>query len=429
MKASTANVSWSGDTPDTHSAHGRAVTFPTPGQPPHGAAEVVSVQAALRKGASADRLQHRLLAAGQRAPLSLHPVDFPSGLAGMSAWERFCGWLLEASTRRGVSLHGLATCVHSHRLPLEDFHAVTDSAFGRGPRFVLLDGLQMQPQANERIAAMSAANWTYLWRARVSSRPVLPVYGGFVRSTCPLLSDEAAVTVLPMSGLLAPAHSAWFPVQLDLAALADARGELDLAVLKRVLRDTLAEADRQISGGRWPGRHRQADARLNRRVALIVTGVGDLVARRGDNPGALACLKSMQVIIETIRDTLRGATADLARRLGEVPALEHACPPGNWFVGSHHQAWQARFDAARLEATVRHRNLLAMSPYAVLPTSCRPTPEFMDMLPLLALADAWTFAGTPRISSWNVKQFRYFHRRARAIIQASQSTSRVAAGV
>jgi len=429
MKASTANATWSGDARDTHSAHDRAVTFPPPGQPPHGAAEVVSVQAALGKGAQADKLQHRLLAAGRRAPLSLHPVDLPNGVAGVSAWERFCAWLLQASTRRGISLHGLATCVHSHRLPLEDFHKVTDSAFGRGPRFVLLDGLQMQSKANERIAAMSAANWIYLWRARASSRPVLPVYGGFVRSTCPLLSDEAAVTVLPTSGLLVPAHSAWFTVQLDIAALADASGELDFAVLKRVLRDTLAEADRRISRARWPGRRRQADACLNRRVALVVTGVGDLVIRRHDNPGALACLKSMQALIETIRDTLRGTTADLARRLGEVPALSHACPPGDWFLGSHHQAWQARFEAARLEATVRHRNLLAMSPYTVLPASCRPTPGFMDMLPLLALADAWTFAGAPRISSWNVKQFKHFHRRARAIIQASQSTSRVAAGV
>ncbi len=90
MKASTANAAWSGDARDTISAHDRAVTFPMPGQPPHGAAEVVSVQAALEKGARADRLQHRLLTAGQRAPLSLHPVDLPNGLAGVSVWARFC---------------------------------------------------------------------------------------------------------------------------------------------------------------------------------------------------------------------------------------------------------------------------------------------------------------------------------------------------
>jgi hypothetical protein len=137
----------------------------------------------------------------------------------------------------------------------------------------------------------------------------------------------------------------------------------------------------------------------------------------------------MQDQVGEIRAELHAVTVQLARQFGEVPSLSRACPPRNWFAGPHKQAWQARFDNARLNATVRNRNLLALSPYAVLPASDRPTPRFMDLLPLLGLADVWAFAGAPRLAGWNVTQFKYFHMRARAIIQASQIASRVAAGV
>ena len=407
----------------------RAITFPPPGLPPHGAAEVVSVRGALENGDRSRLLVKRLLSAAGEGPLCLHPVDLPGGQAGLSGWRRFCEWLRDAAAGKRVAVRGLATCVHSHHLPLADFHATTDEFFGDGQRFVLLDSLQMQSRHNQKVAAVASRNWTYLWQERSASQPVLPIYGGLVKSACPLLADEAAVTTLPVTGLRVPAHTAWLPVQLDLAALADQRGHLDDSILKRVINDALREADRRIDRSCWPGRRRQADAQLNRRIAMIVTGIGDLVVRRGEDPGALSCLRSMHGLIEEIRGEVRAATAQLARQFGEVPSLSRACPPGNWFAGSHHQAWQARFENARLNAAVRHRNLLALSPYSVLPAGDPPTPRFMDLLPLLGLADAWAFAGASRLSNWNVTQFKYFHMRARANIQAAQSASRIAAGV
>lgn len=408
---------------------GPATRFPVPGRAPHGAAAAVSVRSVLENGDRSKSLLERLLDAAKLAPLCLHPVDLRGDEAGVSDWRRFCERLQSASARQRVSLRRLATCVHSHHLPLQRFHAVTDSVFGVGQRFVVLDNLQMQSHHNERVAAVSASNWTYLWRERTARRPVLPVYGGFVKSTCPLLADEAAVTVLPGSGLQVPAHTAWLPVNLDLSLLADDDGRVNRAELGRTMARTLLEADRLIDQSRWPGRRRHADARLNRRVALIVTGIGDLVVRRGEDPGALSCLQAMHELIGEIRCELNAATSNLARQFGEVPSLSRACPPGNWFAGSHDHAWRARFDEARLNATVRHRNLLALSPYSVLPSADRPTPRFIDLLPLLALADSWAFAGASRLSGWNVTQFKYFHMRARAIIQASHCASRIAAGV
>ncbi|MGI9262245.1 MAG: hypothetical protein ACR2QR_09435 [Woeseiaceae bacterium] len=429
MKASSAKAARPVDAPVSAINHSRAIRYPAPGLPPHGAAEVVSVRGALENGARAEGLLERTLAAARQAPLCLHPVDLPSGATGIAEWRRFCEWLRAAAVRNNVSLTALATSVHSHHLPLAEFHTVSDSFFGAGQRFVFLDSLQMQSHRNEKVATTSSANWTYLWRARESSRQVLPVYGGFVKSICPLLADEAAVTALPVTGLQAPAHSAWLPVHLDLAVLADEKGCLDSENLVQVTAEALQVADQLIEQSRWPGRRRQADARLNRRIALIVSGIGDLVARRGHDPGDLSCLRSMHRLIEKIRRELYAGTAQLARQYGEVPSLSRACPPGNWFQGPHHHAWQARFDKARLDATVRHRNLLVLSPYSVLPSVIRPTPRYMDLLPLLRLADAWAFAGPQGLSGWNVTQFKYFHMRARAIIQASQGASRVAAGV
>ncbi|MBT8143583.1 MAG: hypothetical protein KJO55_02720 [Gammaproteobacteria bacterium] len=429
MEASPAKIAAPEDAQHTAPAIDRWITFPAPGLAPHGAAKVVSIQRALENGDRSKLLARRLLTAACKAPICLHPVDLPGGSAGLSGWRRFCEWLRDAAARERINLNGLATSVHSHHLPLADFHAITDSFFGAGQRFVFLDSLQMQSHCDDRVATVAARNWTYLWRQRTAPRPVLPVYGGLVRSTCPLLADEAAVATLPVTGLQVPAHTAWLPIQLDLAGLADPHGYLDRSVLKRVIRAALQEADRRIDQSCWPGRRRQTDARLNRRIAMIVSGIGDLVVRRGEDPGAFSCLRSMHDLIGEIRAELRAVTAQLARQFGEVPSLSRACPSGNWFEGSHHRAWQAEFDKARLSAAVRHRNLLALSPYSVLPAVDPPTPRFMDLLPLLGLADAWAFAGGSRLASWNVTQFQYFHLRARAIIQAAQGASRIAAGV
>ena len=86
------------------------------------------------------------------------------------------------------------------------------------------------------------------------------------------------------------------------------------------------------------------------------------------------------------------------------------------------------FEAARRRAAVRHRNLLAISPYSVLPSQSACDPAYADLLPLLAIADAWAFSGGHRFEGWNLSQFKHFHTRARAIIQASQATTRIAAG-
>ncbi len=405
---------------------GNAFSFPAPGQAPHGAAAVVSVQAALEGGKCSARILDRLCRAAAAGPLCLHPRDLPAGRRGLAAWTRFSELLHTALLRRQARPRGLATCIHSHHVPLRRFNAITDAAFGSGERFIFLDGLQMQSHRNERVARTTADNWAYVWHGRQAP---LPVYGGLVKSACPLLADEVAITIAPGPGLLSPQQSAWLPVEVDISLLADGQGCVDESLLGSHFRDALTRADNLFDQCAWPGQRRQIDARLNRRIAMQVTGIGDLVRKAGADPAELDCLQSMLRIVGIVRQALNDASAELASQLGEVPSLSRACPPMHWLQGDHGRAWRSRFDAARRDAAVRHRNLLALSPYSVLPRSGHIDPGFIDLLPVIGLADAWAFSGAPRFSGWNVTQFKHFHRRARAVIQASQGTARIAAGV
>jgi hypothetical protein len=322
-----------------------------------------------------------------------------------------------------------ATCIHSHHVPLPGFHSVTAEAFGPGDRFVYLDSLQMECHCDERVSRATDRNWAYLWRGSRTTGPVMPVYGGLVKSTCPLLAEEVAITVLPGLGLLSPQHSAWLPVNMDLSTLPADCGVIDDRLLRATVEYALTEAEARFDGLHWPGSRRQVDAGLNRRIALTVTGIGDIVQQSGADPADLDCLQSMQRLVRRIRYALDETSARLARQFGEVPSLSRACPPANWFAGTHGETWLSRFDAARRDVAVRHRNLLAMSPYSILPRARRIDPGFIDLLPLICAADAWAFADPPRFSGWNVTQFKHFHRRARAVIQASQGAARIAAGV
>ena len=78
---------------------------------------------------------------------------------------------------------------------------------------------------------------------------------------------------------------------------------------------------------------------------------------------------------------------------------------------------------------MRHRNLLAISPYAVLPRRSHAHAGFTDLLPVIRQADTWAFAPAASFDGWNINQFKHFHKRARAIIQGSQDAAVIAAGV
>jgi hypothetical protein len=395
-----------------------------------GIAERISVREVLRAGPDAsDTLQRLARMANDNVPLCLSPVDFGAEPDAIDAWRDFCDAVAAALSLGRPGSTGPGLCIQSHQLPLEAYCLVADAVLGQGPRYVFLDSLQMGAHCNRIVEERSASNWTFLWRHRRHDRPVMPVYGGIVRSACPLLSDEVALSVLPEGGLQVPDNSAWLTIRLPLPRFADASGRMDEAQLSEALRQAIRVADVQHERQPWQSARQRVDAKNNRRMAFFVTGIGDLVVNSGRDPRDLATLRWLCGIMRKIRHELCETSGRMAQQYGALPALNHAHPGKNLPDGPQGAAWRRHFERAARKAAVRHRNLLAISPYGVLPSTEPYENAFTDLLPIIAFADAWGFANPPAFAGWNVTQYQHFHRRARAIIQGSQAASFVAAGV
>jgi hypothetical protein len=79
--------------------------------------------------------------------------------------------------------------------------------------------------------------------------------------------------------------------------------------------------------------------------------------------------------------------------------------------------WQKRWRKALDFAAIRHRNLLAMSPWSVFPTGEPADSRYSDLLPLLEFADACAFPAPPCLRGWNTNEYKHFHRHAWAVLE------------
>lgn len=365
---------------------------------------------------------------GEGIPVNLSPLDFRCEGSGIESWQRFCEAIRQALIWRGMSGHTIGLCIHAHQMPLEAYRLIAAAVLGRGPRYVFLDSLQMEAHENPHIEQRASANWSFLWHQGDADRPVMPVYGGIVRSACPLLGDEVAATVLPGAGLYGPANSAWLPITLPVIDFATDDGRIRWRALRAAIRDAVAIADQMFDLLIWPHRGQRTDARENRRLAIEVTGIGDLIAQRGDDPTRLDCLKWLLSVMTRIRSELYEQSGHIAARQGAIPALEEANHVSQWSAGPHRESWSRYWEDALRRSAVRHRNLLVLSPYSVIPARQESNVAYSDLLPVIGMADAWSFASKPEFRGWNAAQFRHFHRRARATIQRPRTASFIAAG-
>ena len=373
-----------------------------------------------------------------------HPVALESLIARIRRWRQagisvclsitvnepdICShWSLLSAERRDVAtLRGLGFAIRSDKLPVHTTCEALDRFFGVGPRFVFLDSQQGQRPGNGASMPVTDNSWSERI-ATLQTRGLLPVYADFVRSHCPLLPDERSVEVLPGSGLVVPAGSAWQCIRLPLAPLCNRQGDISDTALRRIASDAVRFADDLIDGLPWPDPTWQVDATRNRRVAFILTGIGDVAIHHRLDPGDFGTLRHLSQIVRAVQRALHDASGRLAAERGTVLSLNDTCPASDWFDGSIAESWARQFEEAKRSALVRHRHLLAMSPYSVLPSGASP-PAFADLLPLIGQADAWAFSGAPTFDGWNPSQFRDFHRRAHAVIRGSQGHSRVAGGV
>jgi len=361
-------------------------------------------------------------------PLTLKLCELGAEDEALQSLEDFCGLLRDALLAAGLTGDGIGISMQSHLVPLQGYLLICTAVLGRGPRYVILDSLQMRRHDNRQVQAEAEANWSFLWGRRHASPTIFPAYAASVTTRCPLLGDEAATAVLPAAGLQAPAESAWLPMHLSLVDFSDGRGRLRWSELEAALESAVDVGDRILDHLHWPLPRQRTDAWQNRRLGVCIGGIGDLVVERGADPTDLRCLQWLDEAVARIHATLWDRSRSLAQRTEPLPALLSNCPAARWDCDIKRSDWDLRWRRAVASTAVRHRNLLVMSPYAVLPRS-EASPGFVDLLPVLHHADAFSFA-SPRVDGFrSCSEFASFHRRAWAVMQRRNAASLVAAGV
>ena len=390
----------------------------------------LSVRNLLRSDTASEIAIHVVLALlKERIPLTLSLTDLGNEDTATRTLQRFCEFLQAEISKNKLCADLLGIGMYSHQLPLQAFQVITKSVLGDGPRYVLLDSLQMTQHRNPLVQTETDKNWSFLWRNRMAPAALIPAYGATVRTACPLLADEATASVLPVSGLQVPVESAWFPIGLPLPHFANDSGEVRWEQLLPALASGVELADTIIDLLCWSQAAQRADAHLNRRLAMSITGLGDLVLRRGCDPQDLASLKWLAAIVARIRRTLWHRSGKLAQNHGCLPALCGSDPSRGWDDNVRRENWRRHWRTAIEKSAVRHRNLLVLSPYCVLPSSGTCSGGYTDLLPVVAHADAWSFADVPDLGGWDLREYKIFHRRAWAVIQGRKSGPVVAAGV
>lgn len=394
-----------------------------------GVALRIPVQKTLQSALATEHLmRHLVTLLRQKVPLTISLKDLGADDAAINSLEDFCTTLRRVLAAENLSSDAVGISLQSHLIPLQAYLLICAALLGNGPRYVILDSLQMRHHDNRLVQTETDNNWSFLWRRRAACPGVIPAYAASVTTRCPLLGDEAATTILPELGIQVPVDTAWLPLLLNLPDFSDGRGRLCWNTLQRALRSSVDLGEQMLDHLYWPEAAQQTDAWHNRRLAITLRGIGDLVAERGADPADLRCLQWIDRIVLRVHTLLWNRSRALARMTEPLPALLRTEPTAGWPSCSRKSDWHGRWRRALANAAVRHRNLLVMSPYSVLPAGRGTVSDFIDLLPVLHHADAFSFAGPPLDGYRNSQEFVNFHRRAWAIMQRRNAASFVAAG-
>lgn len=364
-----------------------------------------------------------------RMPVTLCLRHLGGGDAAIDALEAFCTLLRDRLEAESLPPTRVGISIPSHVVPLQAYLLLTSGLLGRGPRYVILDGLQMRHHADPRAQRTADHNWSFLWQRRAGSPSLVPAYAASVTTRCPLLGDEAATAVLPELGLQAPVGSAWLPLVVRLTEFSDGRGRLCWERLQHALTAAIDLGEALLDRCAWPAPSLARDAADNRRLAVELRGIGDLAVERGANPADLASLRWIDRVVARVHALLWGRSQALARARGPLPSLLRSEPTIGWRCDRSRSDWQLRWRRAVAESGMRHRNLLVLSPYSVLPAGAESASDYLDLLPVLHHADAFAFGRPPAGCFRHTAEFARFHRRAWAVMQRRNAASFVATGV
>ena len=267
--------------------------------------------------------------------------------------------------------------------------------------------------------------WGALWELRAEPR-VSTAFADRVMPQCPLLSAERARAIVTPAGLQVPADSAWVCMGIDLVRFAGRDGTVEKTALKRCLEACVDVGEALHDVLAWPTVDLQHDSWLNRRLAIVVSGFGDLLRIRAMSPGDHGSLRYLNQLLLWLRMSAQSRSRAIAARADPLPAIALSDPSHGLPRGSIREDWRRRWREAVRATLVRHRNLLVISPWSLFPSDARADYEYAELLPLLRHSDACAFGQKPSIDHWNFNQFKHFHQRARAVLKQRVATSQIA---
>jgi hypothetical protein len=211
------------------------------------------------------------------------------------------------------------------------------------------------------------------------------------RPSCALAAGERGDAVLPCSLFEARAMTAWLAFEIDLAATGFGGRRADLLTVRRLLQAGLRLADNLMDQLDWTCPELGQDALVNRRLAVHVTGVGDVIDRLDLDPAAFPTVRLAVRWIKLLRRMMVRESNRLARTRGIYPGFE---------VRDLESTLSRTYggDYARRvlrQAGLRHRHLLVLSPYGVFPRggSRHPPGGYLHLLPVLGCADTVAMYG------------------------------------
>jgi hypothetical protein len=391
-----------------------------------GAALAIDVAPTLESDAAVSQLRDQafaILASGQS--LSVSAIGLAATDDAADLLRRLCEVLAAAASDACARPNDIEIAVDADALAPLLIWKTRRETLGEGPVYLMADGERMVPADGWSKREQCEQFWLQLWHLRDASA-LRAACASIVSSRCPLLSAEVATTVLPSSGVQVPAGTAWVPIYVDLARFADACGNINEPTLEYALHCSVDSGDVLHDLVDWPTALMRHDAWLNRRLAVVVTGLGDLALRRRLDPQKFHSLKDLDQLLHWVQQTLHSRSQQIARQSSHVPALDRNDPARSLPGGDVRDDWHMRWRRAVDQGAVRHRNLLVLSPWSVFPGNLPPDIRYADLLPLVAHGDACTFARSATLAHWNLNEFKSFHQRAWAALHQRDHAALIA---
>jgi len=376
--------------------------------------------------AAVERLQEQVFdVLIQRTPVSITVRGLGGPLHAEAVFAQVCGILASVTNEAGAAADRVAVAIDAGVLSPQLLWLKRSEILGPGPLYLLVGSDLTRPSSDADLRRRQDQFWLQCWHLR-NGGYVRTAFAPMVSSPCPLLSSEVAHGILPASGLQVPPGTAWVLEEVDVTNYTNDRGDLSVFALRERLHRCVEYGESMHDDAEWPTAAMRHDAWLNRRLAISVTGIGDLAKMRGLDPQSFIGLKDLGAVLQEIREAVNNHSRKLAAETEPVPSLRMSDPSRGPSGVVGRSDWQSRWQTALRFAAIRHRNLLAISPWSVFPSGDAADSRYCDLLPLLAYADACSFPASPCIRGWNINEFKYFHRRAWAVLEQKDAQQMIA---